>query len=118
MSTAPAPDSRELNAQTANLVERLRSIGQQKKALTDDEKELKAQLRTLGAGRWTFDGRPVLDLQEGLQWDPELAEAILPEDVKASLRVEVLDRAKAAEVLAPALYRACCRAKETAVKPL
>jgi hypothetical protein len=91
-------------------------------------KEILAKVLTDGETGVDADGTPLVKMKPGnLVWNDEAAAANLPADVLPRVTVtepahtiEVpertyVDKAKAKDVLAPALYRLCCKPNKSTV---
>lgn len=91
-------------------------------------KEILAKVLTDGETGVDADGTPLVKMKPGnLVWNDEAAAANLPADVlprvtvvEPAHMVEVpekryIDKAKAKDVLAPALYRLCCKPNKSTI---
>lgn len=96
------------SADQRDLITRLYDVHTRMADLAEQERDLKARLRTqLRPGEYTVDQKKALTITPTRRFDPTLAERVLPPDLLDLCRVSKVDSAAAKQVLPPALYAQC-----------
>jgi hypothetical protein len=90
-------------------VKELRDLNSTIRTLTEMVESRKTVLRKLGAGIYTVDGEPVVEISApGLRFDATTAKAVLTSEEYAEILVEKPDAERARKVLSGDRYAQCC----------
>lgn len=113
----------ELTDEYLEAADELREVSAERKRLDAREtraKEILAKILAEGDLGTDAEGRPLVEVRPGaLRWDEDTARANLPADLVAALEVTEtvtrLDKQKAKDTLAPALYELGCKRTRASV---
>ena len=97
-----------LEQQLTPLAHQLADILAAKSALEEDERSIKATIRSLVPGPDTYSAGDVsITITSNRRFDPKTAERVLPVDLLNLCRVSKIDATAAKAVLPPSVYQQC-----------
>ncbi len=90
-------------------VKKYLELDERRKDIEAEQAVIKARIRSLGVGHHDAPCGVGVTISVNRRFDPKTAEQVLPPELLALCRAEVIDSKKAKQALPPAIYDSCMK---------